>query len=314
MRPFKFIPVFLLMLSVGVSTALAENYIFRVLASNGDVKVKTNNRGQWEKLKTGSRLFENDKIKIGSNSHLGLVHKSGRALQVSAPREYTVSDLAGKLSKSSTVTGRFTQFILDEMQESDNLMASDNYNMDVTGSVERSTEGLPFMSSGYSFRVNTPRKINYVDPKASFTWFNAANDGKYKFIITDRFDRPIYTAEVSDTVYNVDLDKIKLDKDVYYFWHVVDAADESKKSEDGCFLLYSDNEVKAVKDSLNLLKEELGDVDNPVSKVMLGYFYETKDMIPQAMDSYKEAVELSGGTADYKQIYDKFLRRMRLYQ
>ena len=312
MKLLKLLLVFGLLFSLTVGEAAAKKFVFSVLASNGKVEVKEKS-GSWKKLKTGAKLFEGDKVKISRNAYLGLVHKSGKALQVKEANEYSVKELAGKISKSGSVTGRFTQYVLDEMQETDNLFADDKYNMDVTGSVERGSEiGMPFLGKDGMFRVNSPRKINLMNQDLTLKWFSVEGAKTYTVHITDRFDRPVKSFDVKDTVYNFKPAEFKLETDVYYFWYVTVSDDDKKKSEDGCFMVYSDQSAKALNDSLLVLEEELGDMENPVSQALVAYFYEKNNLVDKADEAYKKAVELSEGMEDYKNMYDRFRKRVNL--
>ncbi len=314
MKALKVLLVLSMLFSLSFGKAFAEKYVFTVLASNGKVEVYTKSAGSWKNLKTGAKLFAEDKVKISPNAYLGLIHKSGKSLTVKQAKEYTVDELAGKVSKSSTVTGRFTQYVLDEMQEKSNLFADDNYKMDVTGSVERGSEfGLPFLGKEGSFRINSPRKVNLLDPELSLKWCKVEGVKKYTLHVTDRFDKELKSFELKDTSYNLNPEKMNLDKDVYYFWYVT-TTDNDSRSEDGCFKLLSENSAKAVKDSLGILEKELGDLDNPVSKVMVAYFYEQNSMIKEADETYREAIKLSEGVEDFQKMYDRFLQRQRVNQ
>lgn len=309
MRVFKSLLRVMIVLSVSLTVATAQNYVFYVLNAIGDVKVKKGASNTWVKLKTGENLYDKDKIKLaGSSSFVALRHQNGNTLQVRDVKEFSVPELVSKI-KSSTVTGRMTRFILDEMKNTNNLFSDKNYNMDVTGSVERGSEGMPFIPTNGNFKINSPRKVNFSGNDIKFKWYQSANDNKYKLIITDRFDRPVYTADISDTNVTLNADKIKLQRDVYYFWHVTSASNKEVKSDDGCFLVLSDESAKTVNDSLNILKAELGDENDPVNLVFLGYFYEQNNMFYEATNVFRKALDKSGNDENYREIYDSFLKR-----
>lgn len=286
----------------------AEKYVFNVLATSGKVEFQKKSSGPWKRLRTGTKLYMSDKVKIFKNAYLGMVHNTGKVQEVKKADEYSVQDLNRKVKKSSSVTGRFTQYVLDEMQESDNLFANDKTNMDVTGSVERGND-LRFVS-GEAFMLNSARKVNLKDHDLTLNWFKVKDVNKYKLHLTDRFDREVKTFDVKDTTFTLSPGKLNLEKDVYYFWYVTVPGDKKMKSDDGCFMVYSDKSAKALKDSLQVLKTELGDLDNPISKVLVAYFYEKNSMIDEADAAYKEAIKLSGGVEDFQKMYDRFLLRI----
>ncbi len=292
-----------------VNIASAENYVFYVLNSIGDVKVKKGNSTTWVKLKTGENLFDKDRIKLaGSNSFVALRHQNGNTLQVRDNKEFAVSELVNKI-KSSTVTGRMTRFILDEMKNTNNLFSNKNYNMDVTGSVERGSEGLPFVPSKGNFKINSPRKVSFSGADLQFKWFKSTDVQKYRLIVSDRFDKPVYETELTDTSIDLNADKIKLQRDQYYFWRVINSENKDIKSDDACFLVLSNGSMKTVNDSLTILKSELGDVNDPVNLVFLGYFFEHNNLVFEAAEYFRQAFEKSGKDENYKEMYDDFLKR-----
>ena len=205
------------------------------------------------------------------------------------------------------------------MQGSDDLFGDDGYtgNMSTTGSVERALEtqpgDLPFTSSSRKFKLNSPRKINLMNTKVEFSWADVENEDNYIVHIKDRFDRPVTTKEINGNKLAIDSKDLGLNNDEYYFWYVT-TSDKKNTSEDGCFLVYSDVQASAINDSLELLKNELGDLNNPVAQIVLAYFYEQNNLINEADASYKEAINLSEGIDSYKKMYDKFLRRVNISQ
>src|SRR5258708_876482 len=76
-----------------------DEYAFRVLANKGANEVKSGDT--WQPLKTGAQLKIGDVLKISENASVGLVHKTGRPLEVKEAKTYKVADLVDKVGKGS---------------------------------------------------------------------------------------------------------------------------------------------------------------------------------------------------------------------
>ena len=61
--------------------AFGQDYTFKVLANKGSNEIKTGDT--WQAVKTGASLKTGDEIKITENSYLGLVHATGKPMELS---------------------------------------------------------------------------------------------------------------------------------------------------------------------------------------------------------------------------------------
>jgi hypothetical protein len=87
---------FVLVLAMTFSLAQGQDYAFKVLANKGVNEVKSGD--SWQPLKTGASLKAGDELKIADNAYLGLVHVSGKPMEVKQSGNYKVADLAAKVS------------------------------------------------------------------------------------------------------------------------------------------------------------------------------------------------------------------------
>jgi hypothetical protein len=93
--------------------------------------VKSN--GQWNHIKAGTKLYDNNVRKVEKSGYIGLIHKDGKTLELKSEGEFTIADLTTKLaSKSSSFTSKYASFVASNMNGSET-----GYNHNVTGSVTR---------------------------------------------------------------------------------------------------------------------------------------------------------------------------------
>ena len=69
-----------LFLALFISCAVAQEYAFKVLANKGANEVKSGS--EWAPIKTGASLKNDDELKLSPNSYMGLVHATGKPLEL----------------------------------------------------------------------------------------------------------------------------------------------------------------------------------------------------------------------------------------
>jgi len=297
---------FVFLLSV---SGLAAKPEFRVMASKGDVEYKKTGAG-WSKLKTGTKIYSDYKIKADGKCYLGLIHTSGKTVEIKQSGEWSVNQLKGMLStKKTSVAGKLAGYVMDKLGEGDEGEYNYREGMETTGAVERSLSLGASSGSAAFVELRSPRKVNFTSGSASFVWLEVNNEKNYIFTITDRFDRIVHTKEVSGNSYSVDADELKLEKDDYYFWSVASKSDRSVKSPDCAFSFLSSTKVEEINQEFSELQAELGDENNAVNQLMYGNFYEQNYLMTEAMKHYKKAVELEPSVPEYQTIYSQFLKR-----
>jgi hypothetical protein len=112
------------------TTAFAQDYAFKVLASKGSNEVKAG--GDWAPLKTGATLRSGDELKLSENAYLGLVHAKGKPMELKLAGVYKVTELAAKVGTGTSVLNKYTDFIL-----SSNSPEAKKNRLSATGAVDR---------------------------------------------------------------------------------------------------------------------------------------------------------------------------------
>src|SRR5688572_17001615 len=113
MKIFSVITLFLAI--VAVQYADAQTYSFKVLVNKGKNEVKSG--GTWQPIKTGSTLKQGEELRVADNAYLGLVHVTGKPLEVKQAGNYKVDDLAAKIGGGTSVLNKYTDFILSSNTE-----------------------------------------------------------------------------------------------------------------------------------------------------------------------------------------------------
>lgn len=293
----------LLFLSVLLMSTMlfAGNPEFKVKQVSGDAQIKKS--GKWEKLSSGSSLAISDQIKLGNGSKVTLDHSSGKSINVDKSGFYSVAKLAAKAKTNKTnVSSKLASSLLDELSDSDDLLASGNVNdnMATLGAVERAFNNK-FTSS--SIMASLPRSSYSVDNTVNFTWNPLQGATSYKFEIKNGIDEIVYSKEVSATELSVNLDEAKVPFDECYYWMV---SSGDKTSEEFCIFRMNADQAASIKSEIENLKGEL-DLSNSLDNMILAKFFADNKIVTEATQYFEKAIELDSEVAAYKVMYAKYL-------
>lgn len=282
-------------------TALGQGYIFRVLANKGANQVKRAQSGETQPLKTGATLNSGDEIIASNGAYIGLMHKTGKTIEVRTAGTTKITELEKKLaSTQSGVANRYAQFVMNKMNEDDGDV-NKNYrrNMKATGAVERATNNA-------SIKVMLPSSIDILNPNAIIRWNGSEDGANYLVTVKNIFDEQIFKAETQKTSIKLNFDDENLANERLVILNVqVKGNDELKSSDYGIKRMSSDD-AKAITDNLEVLKSEVSD-DSPLNKLIYASFYEENNLLLDALTKYEEAIELSPDVEDFQSLYDDFL-------
>jgi hypothetical protein len=288
-----------LLLVVGIlfsaSATFGQDYAFRVMASKGSNEVKSGD--SWQAVKPGSSLKPNDELKLAENSYVGLIHASGKPVEVRTPGTHKVSDLAAKIGPGQSVLNKYTDFIL-----SSNAEAKKN-KLSATGAVHRgnSEDIAVFLPENqYSDVYNTYAIINWDSPKAG---------GPYVVTLKNMFDDELAKFETPETSLQVNLAAPELVNESAILVEVKSKADAKSKSEQKLIKKLTPASSEKVKQELAGLGPEVTGTETALNKYILAGFYEEKKLYIDAITSFEQAVKLE---PSYKEFYDDFLLRNKL--
>jgi hypothetical protein len=277
----------------GCFSAQSQDYTFKVLVNKGKNEVKSG--GTWLPLKAGSSLKKEDEVKLDNNAYLGLIHATGKPLELKQAGSYKVIDLAAKVSGGGTsVLNKYTDFILSSNTEKRNRLTA-------TGAVHRGEEGI---------HVYLPKpEISVVyNKKVAFSWQKGS--APYIVLLKSMFGDDLVRVETSDTTYSIDLSDPKFANEDNILVDVYPKAEPGKRQDDPPYVLKKLS--KADKERIKSLLHELGGLPNEhsaLNKLIMAGFYEQNKLIIDAGTAYLEAIRLAPDVMQYQEDYKTFLLR-----
>ena len=281
-------------------TVFGQGYVFRVLANKGTNQVKRA-AGATQPLKTGATLNAGDELIASQGAYIGLMHKTGRTIEVRNPGTTKIVDLEKKLASSKAgVANRYAQFVMNKMNQGDgDVNANYRRNMKATGAVERAT-------SNSAIKVMLPSSIDILNPNAIVRWKGGDEGSTYIVSVKNIFDEQIFNAETQDSSIKINFDDENLANERLVILNVKVKDNEDVKSGDYGIKRMSSEDAQSINENLEILKAEVTD-DSPLNKLIYASFYEENGLLLDASTKYEEAIELSPEVDDFQILYDDFL-------
>ncbi len=282
---------------------LSQDYVFRVLANKGSNSVKTGS-SDWSTLKTGARLNKGDALKLDENGYLGLVHATGRTLELKETGEYKVDDLSAKIgSGQSSVASKYADFVMSKMTSETREENRRKY-ASVTGAVERAT-------GTSAIKLLMPPSAEVFGDEALIMW--DGEEGKsYDVTVKNMFDEVIYSSKVEGSKIMLDLKDEKFANESLVIINIKQSDNENIGSGDYGIKKLSGDEASEIKSEMEELTAHIGNETNSLNSLILAEFYEQKSMIIDALTQYMKAVELSPDVDYFDEVYQEFKMRHRL--
>lgn len=285
--------------------ANGQGYTFRVLANKGQNKVKKEGTTTAVALKTGATLSSGDELIASQGAYIGLMHKSGKTLEVRTPGTKKVTDLEKLVStKSSSVSSRYAQFLADKMNEKE----TPNYRqrLNATGAAKRALGG----DETIQMLVPT-EEANVIGSNAIIRWDTPEGMEMNTFVVTVKniFDEEIMKEEVSGNLINLDFTSEKMsNEEGLYIIKVAAKENMDVTSGDIGIKKLSTEEAAQYQDGLATLKSEVAD-DSPLSKVIYASFYEENGLVVDALTAIQEAIISNPDIEDFKILRNDIIER-----
>jgi hypothetical protein len=280
------------------SIAFSQGYAFKVMANKGSNEVKSGDA--WQPLKTGASLSASDELKIVDNAYIGLIHASGKPLELRQSGSYKVADLASKVSSGSSVLNKYADFILSSNAETKKNKLS------ATGAVHRATES-------YAIKVMMPENqaSGIYNATAVINWDGSKVEGPYVVTIMDMFEDQLMKIETPETTLTIDLSAEKYAKENGILVLISSKADPKQNSKQHLIRKLSPAEQEKVKGSITGIMGEVSE-ETALNKLILAGFYEENNLIIDAIVAYEDALKLAPDVTSYREAYDDFLIRQNL--
>ncbi|UII33199.1 hypothetical protein LVD17_05090 [Fulvivirga ulvae] len=290
-----FVLTFMLIFTVG--TTFGQGYTFKVLANKGANKVKSGS--EWQALKTGASLQDGDELIISENAYLGLVHASGKTLELKAPGNHKITDLAAKVSTGgSSVASKYADFVLSKMSAE-----GKKNRLSATGAVHR--------GSSDAIQVFMPSSVGVFNDNAIIRWDSLDGQNTYIVTLKNMFDDVLLSIETKDPNIELDLTDDKISKENVVLLSVASKGDAEVKSGTYAIKRLPQADAERVKATLNDLMSDVKQ-ETALNKYILAGFYEENNLLIDALTSYEEAIKLAPEVESYRDAYVEFLLRNRL--
>lgn len=288
---------FVLTLFLGclISLGNAQDYAFKVLANKGSNEVKSGN--EWLPIKTGASLKDNDELKLSANAYMGLVHATGKPLELKQAGNYKVSELAAQLKTGASVLTKYTDFIL-----SSNSAEAKKNRLSATGAVDRGE------NAAIQLMLPQNQHSGIYNNAAIISWAGSNVPGPYIATVRNMFDDELAQFETPETSFQIDLTDAKFAKENALLIEIKSKADPKQVSKQHLIKKLAPAEKENVKKSLG---EIMGQVDEQtaLNKFILAGFYEENNLFIDAISAYEEAIKLAPEVETYREAYDDFLIR-----
>lgn len=274
----------------------AQDYAFKVLVNKGKNEMKT--RDGWQQVKVGSSLRSADELKVVENAYLGLVHVSGKALEVKQSGKYKVTDLAARVDGGASVLNKYTDFILS-------ANTGPKTTLTATGAVDRGVDNI---------RVYLPK------PEASVVYGNKVRIDweeqdkalrPYSVIFKSMFGDELTVVETNESAVEIDLSDRNFENEDNIIVTVTSSGNKAKVSADYTLKRLS----RADKDRINTLYKEIAIQtadQTALNKFVIAGFYEDNNLLIDAITAFQQAMLLAPEVPAYQEAYDEFLMRHRI--
>ncbi len=277
------------------SLACAQDYTFRVLANKGANEIKTGE--SWQPVKTGASLKLGDELRITENASIGLVHSSGKPLEVKKANTYKVADLAAQVSGGSSVLNKYTDFIL-----SSNSAEAKKNRLSATGAVHR----------GLGIKVYLPNnQYSSVFNNIVYVNWDKEEKGPYTVTFLNMFDDVLMKAETPENSLSIDLNDPKFAGEAAILVEIQSKSTGTKSDERYLIKKLSSGEREKINVTYNDVMKDLPG-ESAFSKLFIAGFYEQNKLLIDAITAYEQAIKLAPDDPTYKEYYEEFLLRNKL--
>lgn len=277
---------------------LAQDYAFRVLANKGANEVKSGNT--WQPIKTGVQLKKGDELKISENASIGLVHISGRPMEVKQPGNYKVEDLDKKAGAGGTsVLNKYTDFIL-----SSNSAEAKKNRLSATGAVHRGIEDI---------KVLLPESQNgqVFDPHVVINWETKKDNPPYIVVVKSMFGDVLSETETPEKGLQLDLSDAKYSKENPVLIEVRAKAEGKTTPTSYSLTRLTGDRYANVKKQLDSELIELNE-ETAFNEYIKASVFEGKKLLVDAIACYQKAMKLDPENPTYKEGYEEFLFRNKI--
>src|SRR5690606_31502852 len=257
-------------------TVCAQDYTFKVLVNKGQNSVRAGN--QWLPIKVGASLDATDELRVSPSGYLGLVHVSGKPMEVKEAGTYKVSDLASQIKTSTSVLNKYTDFILSATTEG-------QMNLTATGAVTRGEEEIEVY-------LPEAKKAVVLNDEVMISWAPQEKKPVYVVQFSSMFGDELDRQEVRDTVLTVNLASPKFANEDNIVVKVFLKNDPKIDSEEFFIKRLSAGDKNRLREELEQIKSLVSE-NTALNHFYLGNFYEQNTLLIDAATAYQKAIRMA---------------------
>lgn len=291
------------MLIIAVEVTYAQDYVFRVLANKGKNSVRKVST-QPTLLKTGQKLMSDDQIVAVEDAYIGLVHQTGKTIEIRNKGTYSIRDLESKISSGpASVARRYMDFVTTKINEKGRSV-NDEYrkNLRATGAVERAIG-----SAAIIMMIKETKNANKVySDQITIKWDDASGSKGYLITVKNVFNEILFQSSTSVSMATVDFTEERLAKERFVIIGVKSRDNDEVVAKDFGIQRISPSNSPELTSQLVRLRNELGQ-ESALNKVLVASFFEENKLYLDALTQYEEAMRLSPDVEDYKPEFDAVL-------
>jgi len=285
--------ILLLMLGI-VFNITAQDYLFKVLATKGDVTIYKDGGKTPIRPLLGSKINRGDIIVLKGNSYLGLAHISNKTIELKNEGTYPTDKLAEEVkSQNASTYSKYLKFIIESASKSQpENMSSNRYKyMSVVGSVERSTT----QELNVLLPQENPNK--FLTDSIYLKWAN---------------EEDITRIDITNLFGDVLASKITQDSSIYLKLPISErnfiiTLESNNKVKSFNLIRPTLTDLVSIKNEYTLLKNELK-TESALNYLILASFFEEYGFYLEAMNCYERSLKLETNEG-YQKVYQEFLLR-----
>lgn len=287
--------VFALCLLSITSFVQAQTYTFKVLVSKGKSEVKSANA--WETLKIGTSLKASDEIRVSENSYLGLIHATGKPVEVRDAKTYKVSDLVAKVGVGQSALNKYTDFILSKEEVKKNRLSA-------TGAVVRDVSGVKDILIVF---LPEKEKSSVYGDNVYLEWSATGMQAPYEIIVTNLMGDEVERVQAQKPQHVLAIASGAYKSEYEMLVRVISKTAPGQGSKEYIIKKLRSADRQKVDADIKTLG---ADETTALGQYYLAGFYEENYLLIDALTAYHQAAVLAPDVELYKTAYTSFLARM----
>jgi hypothetical protein len=271
-----------------------QEYAFKVLVNKGQNEVKNGN--EWKPIKVGSSLTIKDEIKLAANGYLGLVHKTGKPLELKGQGAHKIKALEdGIQKKGASVVEKYADFILSSNADNKNTLKA-------TGAVHRGPETINV------YLPTSPAYTIVYSSKVIISWDASKLKGPFTLTFSNPFEDELLKVETADSSLTINLQEEAFKNEDNIKIKVRSRQDQMESPDQLILKRLSKADMDRIGKQLQELYAVM-DENTALSKYYLAGFFESQNLLIDASTFYQEAIRLAPDVEEYRGLYKAFLLR-----